>query len=308
MQYYQKSVAEVLKQWNVKVEDGLSDERAYRHLKTFGPNVLAHKKQETLGDIFIRQFKSPLIYILIFAALLVLLMRQGIDALFILVVIVVNAVVGTVQEGKAKKSLERLRSLTRHKALVRRGGREILISSDEVVCGDILILHEGDKVTADGRIVVEKELKIDESILTGEAYSIAKKIEAIPKEDLVIGDLKNMVFAGTSVVSGYGEAVVVATGIDSQLGKISKELLETSDVPLPLASKILKLSHFIALAVLAIAFFTLILGIFRGIGLLEIVSAVIGLSVSAIPEGLPVALTIVLAGGGWRKAKQKGMA
>src|SRR4030042_575973 len=247
MQYYQKSVAEVLKQWNVKVEDGLSDERAYRHLKTFGPNVLAHKKQETLGDIFVRQFKSPLIYILIFAALLVLLMRQGIDALFILVVIVVNAVVGTVQEGKAKKSLDRLRSLTRYKALVRRGGREILISSDWVV-------------------------------------------------------------AGTSVVEGYGEAVVVATGIDSQLGKISKELLETSDVPLPLASKILKLSHFIALAVLAIAFITLILGIFRGIGLLEIVSAVIGLSVSAIPEGLPVALTIVLAGGGWRKAKQKGMA
>ncbi len=292
---------------NVKVEEGLSQKEAESRLKSFGPNLLATAKRQTLFDIFLRQFKSPLVYILILAAVLVLVIGNGADAVAILVVVVLNSVIGTYQEGKAKNSLEKLRSLTRHKALVRRGGEEVLISSEEVVCGDVLILHEGDRIVADARITICESLKVNEAVLTGEAYAVSKITGAISKKDVVLGDQKNMVFSGTSVVSGFAEAVVVETGYNSALGQISKELLETSDVPLPLAAKISKLTHFITIAVLVIAAFTFTVGLLRGIDFGEIAGAVIGLSVSIVPEGLPVAVTIVLSGGVWRMAKAKAI-
>ncbi len=307
MSWYQKSASEVLGEWTVKQESGLDYDDAARRLKTFGRNELARREKETVFDIFVRQFTSPLIYILIFAALLVLVLGESVDAIVIIAVIVLNATVGTVQEGKAKQSLERLRSLTRHKALVRRDGKEVVISAEEVVPGDILVLKEGDRVTADARILTADSLKVDEAVLTGEAYAVNKKVEAISKDNLVVGDQKNMVFAGTSVVYGYCEAIVVETGIDSELGKISKELLETSDIPLPLAKKILKLTHFIAWGVFGIAFVTLIFGLAHQISFVEIVAVVIGLAVSIIPEGLPVAVTIVLARGVWRMAREKAI-
>ena len=307
MNWYQKTAQEVQAEQNVKFEEGLSGEEAEARYRSFGPNVLAKAKKQTLFDIFLRQFKSPLIYILIFAAILVLLMGQSTDAVVIVVVIVSNAIIGTYQEGKAKNSLERLRSLTRHKALVRRGGQEVLISAEEVVPGDLLVLKEGDRIVADARLVVCESLRVDESVLTGEAYAVSKTSDAISKKDLVLGDQKNMVFAGTSVVGGFAEAIVVETGYGSALGQISKELLATGEVPLPLAAKVLKLTHFITGAVVVIAVFTLAVGLLRGVDFAEIVGVVIGLSVSVVPEGLPVAVTIVLAGGVWRMAKAKAI-
>jgi len=307
MEWYQKTAQKVLSEQNVKLDEGLSDKEAWFRLKSFGPNILAKAKKQTLLDIFLRQFKSPLIYILVFAALLVLLMGGSTDALVIMVVIVSNAVIGTYQEGKAKNSLERLRSLTRHKALVRRSGQEVLISAEEVVPGDVLVLKEGDRIVADARLVVCGSFKVNEAVLTGEAYAVSKTVDVISKRDLVLGDMKNMVFSGTSVVLGFAEAVVVETGYSSALGQISKELLATGDVPLPLASKVLRLTHFIAGAVLLIAVFTLVAGLLRGIDFREIAGVVIGLSVSVVPEGLPVAVTIVLAGGVWRMAKAKAI-
>ena len=285
--YYQKTAKEVCEEFSVKPEKGLSIRQAKDRLQTFGPNILAQSKKETLLDIFVRQFKSPLIYILVFAAALVLLFGQSTDALVILAVIILNAIVGTIQEGRAKNSLERLKKLIRHKAVVRRDSEEMLIASDEVAPGDVLILHEGDRIAADARLIKAESLTTDESILTGEAYTVAKNPEVLNRKNLVIGDQKNMVFAGTSIASGYGEAVVVATGFDSELGKISKDLLETADIPLPLTRKIVKLTHFIAWGVLAIAFVVLLIGLVRGIALHEIITAVIGLSVSVVPEGLP---------------------
>ncbi len=307
MNWYQKTAQEVLGEQNANLEQGLGENEAFSRLKATGPNVLASSKKQTLLDIFLKQFKSPLIYVLIFAAFLVLVMGQSTDALVIIAVVILNSIIGTYQEGKAKNSLEKLRSLVRHRALVRRDGEEVLISSEEVVPGDILLLHEGEKVSADARLVSCESLKINEAVLTGEAYAVSKTSDVISKKDLVLGDQKNMVFSGTSVVSGFGEAVVVETGYSSALGQISKELLETSEVPLPLASKVLKLTHFIAIAVVAIGIFTLAVGLLRGIDFREIVGAVIGLSVSVVPEGLPVAVTIVLAGGVWRMAKAKAI-
>lgn len=307
MNYYQKSPGDVLGELKVDLEKGLSENDARLKLKEFGPNVLAREKKETYLTIFLRQYKSPLIYILIAAGVVVSILHDYVDAVAIFLVLFTNSVVGAIQEGKARNSLEKLRSLTHHKALVRRGGEEVLISADEIVPGDILILKEGDRVGADARIAKEESFKVDEAILTGEAYAVEKSMDAIGKENLVVGDQKNMVFSGTSVVAGYCEAVVVATGFDSELGKISKELAQTASVPLPLARKITLLSRQIGVAVGVIAVLVFTVGLLRGIPFLEIFSATVGIVVSLVPEGLPVAVTIVLAHGVWRMAKAKAI-
>ncbi len=307
MNWYQKTARLVLEEFKVDPAVGLNSEQTTENLKKFGPNVLASKRKETIVDIFTRQFKSPLIYILLLAAFLVFSLGQKADSLVVLGVVMVNAVIGTFQEGKARNSLERLRDLTKRKALVRRNGKETLITSEEVVPGDILILREGDRVAADGRVIIATSLTIDESALTGEAYPVAKNDLVISGKNLTVGDQRNMVFSGTSISAGYGEAMVVATGLESELGKISKGLMETSTVPLPLSQKVNKLTYFIALAVFGIAATVFLLGVLRGIPAVEIFAAVVGLSVSIIPEGLPVVVTIVLAGGVWRMAKAKAV-
>src|SRR3989344_5822686 len=299
MSYYQKTAKEVVSEFSTSLEKGLSSSQAKDRIATFGANVLAQKRQETLFDIFVRQFTSPLIYILIFAAVLVLTLGAKIDALVIIAVITFNAVIGTIQEGKARNSLARLKSLTKHKAVVRRNEEEVLIPAEEIVPGDILILHEGDRILADARIIACKGLKVNESILTGEAEAVIKTSDLLSHENLVVGDQKNMVFAGTSVVGGSSECVVVETGINSQIGKISKELLETADVPLPLAKKVVKLTHFIAVSVFLIAALTFFAGLLRGIEFAEILGAVIGLSVSIVPPGVAVGGASIFFGGGW---------
>src|SRR3990167_2964297 len=307
MNWYQKPYQDVLEELGVKPEQGLTPQQVKDRLATFGSKVLARAKKESILDIFVRQFKSPLIYILILAASIVIFLGQTTDAVVILAVIILNSAIGTIQEGRARNSLERLKSLIRHKALVKRDGEENLISVEELVPGEILILREGDRIAADARVFKAESFKVDEAVLTGEAESITKTSDVIDKKDLVVGDQKNMVFAGTSVISGFCEAIVVETGFSSELGKISKSIEQSSDIPLPLAQKVLKLTHFIAIAVFTIAAVTLIVGILRGIEFGEILAAVIGLSVSIVPEGLPVAVTIVLAGGVWRMAKNKAI-
>ena len=307
MNWYQKPLDVIREEFAVNPQKGLSDSLVQERLKKFGPNILASGKKETILGIFIKQFKSPLIYILVFAAILVIFLGQKIDAVVIITVISINALIGTIQEGRARNSLEKLKSLTRHKALVRREGEEVLIPSEEVVPGDILILHEGDRIPADGRLIKAENFATDESILTGEAYTVSKITAAIKKESLTLGDQKNMVFSGTSIASGFGEAIVVTTGFDSELGKISKDLFTTSTVPLPLEKKVVKLSHLIAASVAIISSVVFIVGILRGISPREIFTAVIGLAVSIVPEGLPVAVTIVLAKGVWRMAKKKAI-
>lgn len=307
MNWYKVSAKSVCEELGVDVDSGLSHREAAKRLASYGPNELAKKKKETILLIFLRQFKSPLIYILILAAGVVFALGQVIDALVILAVLILNSVIGAFQEGKAKNSLEKLKSLTRHKALVIRGGVEVLISSEEVVLGDVLVLKEGDRIVADARLITLESLKVDESVLTGEAYSVEKSTQTIHRQNLVLGDIKNMVFSGTSVIAGNGMAVVVATGFESELGKISKELLETSTVPLPLAQKISKITRFIVFSVVLICLTVFVVGYLQGLPPLELFSAVIGLSVSIIPEGLPIAVTIVLATGVWRMAKQKAI-
>jgi Ca2+-transporting ATPase len=307
MDWYKVSAQDACKEFDVKPDRGLSASEALSRLIKYGQNILATRKKQSILGIFLEQFKSPLIYILFLASAVVFGFGQYIDGLVILAVLVVNAVIGAFQEGKAKNSLEKLKSLTRHKALVKRDGEEILISSEEVVPGDILVLKEGDRVVADARLIEYEGLRVDESVLTGEAFAVVKTAETISGKDLVAGDARNMVFSGTSVVLGNGIAVVVATGFDSELGKISQELLETSSVPLPLALKIQNITKFIVISVVIVCILVFVIGYIRGLPTLELFGAVIGLSVSIIPEGLPIAVTIVLATGVSRMAKQKAI-
>lgn len=307
MFWYQKSPSEIFDELDVSLADGLSDEKVKQRLREFGLNVLARGKRETIFGLFIRQFRSPLIYILIAAAVLVFFLGDLLDALVIIAVITINSIVGTIQEGRARNSLEKLRRLTHHKALVRREREEVLISAEEVVPGDVLIIKEGDRISADARIVKEEAFKVDEAVLTGEAFAVQKSAGSVKKEGLVVGDQKNMVFAGTSAVSGYCEAVVVETGLSSELGKISKGLKESESFPLPLELKIAKLSHLIAIAVFLVVGAVFIVGIIRGFGFREIFGVSVGMIVSLVPEGLPVAVTIVLARGVWRMAKAKAI-
>ncbi len=307
MNWYQKTSSEIFDELDVLPEKGLSSEEAKKRLGEYGLNVLAQEHKLTYTSLFIKQFKSPLIYILLIASLLVFFLGDILDGVVIIAVIAINSTIGTIQEGRAINSLEKLRSLTRHKALVRRDGEELLVSAEEIVPGDILIIKSGDRISADARVIKEESFKVDEATLTGEAYAVDKTSEIISKNDLVVGDQKNMVFAGTSAVAGYCEAVVVATGFASELGKISKEIKETANVPLPLAKKIEAMTRFIGICVFAIAGLVFAVGVLRGIPFSEIFGATVGIVVSLIPEGLPVAVTIVLAHGVFRMAKAKAI-
>lgn len=307
MNWYQKTSAEIFDELKVLPEKGLSGEEVKKRLGEYGLNVLAQKKKETYFNLFIKQFKSPLIYVLLAAVFLVFFLGNYLDGLVIFAVIVINSVVGTVQEGRARNSLEKLRSLTHHKSLVRRGGEEALIAAEEIVPGDILIIKSGDRISADARIIKEDSFKVEEAMLTGEAYAVLKTSEVISKSNLVVGDLKNMVFAGTNAVAGYCEAVVVATGLDGELGRISEEIKETANVPLPLSKKIETLTRFVGISIFGIACLVFTVGLLRGIEFLQIFGATVGIVVSLVPEGLPVAVTIVLAHGVFRMSKAKAI-
>lgn len=304
---YQKKIAQVLQELHSDHAKGLDTEDASERLAEFGLNEIASSNRRGYLTIFLEQFKSPLIYILVLAAIMMIFVGQKSDAFLIVGLVIINSMIGTFQEGRARNSLEKLKNFTKHQALVRRDGKESIIPSEELVPGDILLLHEGDVVGADARILKSELLMTSEAILTGEAFPVEKISKEILSENLVVGDQKNMVFAGTSVSSGYGEAVVVNTGFGSELGKISKELLATQDVPLPMEKKVAELSKLIAFFVVVVALLVLLVGLWRGIGFIEMAAAVVGLTVSVIPEGLPVVVTIVLARGVWRLAKAKAI-
>src|SRR3989344_3901788 len=205
-------------------ENGLSANEAIRRLKEDGFNALPEAKPDGLAAIFLRQFRSPLIYILLAASGIVFLMGEVIDGSIILAVLLFNAIVGTVQEGKAQNTLLALKKFVETSCVVLRDGKETVIPDRDVVRGDILILQEGEKVPADARIISLSGLKIDEASLTGESEPVSKIVEPIDAESVSASEQRNMLFKGTNIVAGNGRAIVVATGADTVIGKIAKEI------------------------------------------------------------------------------------
>ena len=316
-----KSSKEVLQELDSNVEQGLSNQEAGERLSKYGPNKLPEKKKTPLFLVFLQQFNDPMIFILLAAALLSVAIsifntvKNGesfdfADPVIIMGVCVLNAIIGTVQENKAEKSLEALKRMSSPTCVVRRDGKLIELKAEELVLGDIVILEEGRTVPADLRLIEAINLKTDESSLTGESLPVEKDANIVFSDEVGVGDRVNMVYMSTPVVYGRGEGVVVRTGIDTETGKIAKLLSEGEDDTTPLQKQLAKLSKF--LGFLTIGIVVLLFGIqiidlvkqnmhaplgAEGWldGIIENFMFAISLAVAAVPEGLPAVVTIVLA-------------
>lgn len=284
-------------------KSGLTKEEANERFQKYGPNKLPEGKVDSLLLIFLRQFQSPLIYILFAAAGIVFAMGSTIDALIIFALLLFNAIVGTIQEGKAQNTLLALRRFAETSATVLRDGKELIIPDAEVMPGDIIVLQEGEKVPADARIIFANTLKVDEASLTGESEPVVKTDTVLTVERLSVADQKNMVFKGTHILSGNGTAVVVATGLATEIGKIAQKIA-TIDTEIPLKTNIRYLSRIIIVAVIIINISLIILGVLSGKSLKDMFTTAVALAVSIIPEGLPIVMTLVLATGVFRMSKR----
>ncbi|HEY4510381.1 MAG TPA: HAD-IC family P-type ATPase [Candidatus Paceibacterota bacterium] len=309
MEWYREALPDVFDALRSS-EHGLNKNEAFNRLKEYGQNKLPEAKTDSLFGIFLRQFRSSLIYILLAASAVIFTMGEVVDGSIILAVLIFNAIVGTVQEGRANNTLLALKRFVETKATVSRGGEEIIIPDTEVVPGDIIILQEGEKVPADARIISSKNLKADESSLTGESEpthkvgsTISETDPSLYKADFPAAEQKNMLFKGTHILVGSGRAIVVATGVETMVGKISREVAMI-DTEIPLKADIRRLSRLIIIAVAGVSALLFLLGIFSGESVKGMFAVVVSLAVSIIPEGLPIVMTLVLATGVWRMSKR----
>ncbi len=286
-------------------ERGLGAGEARARLAKYGPNKLPEAKVPGIAAVFMRQFQSPLIYILLAAAAAVFAMGETGDGLIILGVLFFNAIVGTVQEGKAQNTLRALRNFAETTATVVRDGVELIIPDDEVVPGDIIVLQEGEKVPADARVIAANNLKIDEAALTGESEPVHKTADALAPGAADLNP-RNMAAKATNIVAGNGKAVVVATGRHTVIGKIAAKI-QGYDTDIPLKAAIEGLSRAIIYAVGLMCAGLFALGLAKGMAVREIFGIVVSLAVSVVPEGLPIVVTLILAMGVWRMGKRNAL-
>ncbi len=285
------------------VAKGLASDEAARRLERFGPNVLPKVRGHGPLIRFLLQFHHPLIYVLLAATIVTALLGEWVDASVIFGVVLVNALVGFIQESRAEAALDSLAAMMKTEAVVRRDGQKRRIVSADIVPGDVVLLESGDKVPADLRLTAIRELRVDESALTGESVPVEKADHVLPPET-VVGDRKNMAFSGTFVTYGQGTGVVVGTGTETELGRIHQLMGETTQLATPLTKKLASFSKVLSVAILGLAAVTFVLGLWRGQPVTEIFMVAVALAVSAIPEGLPAAVTITLAIGVGRMARR----
>ncbi len=275
-------------------ENGLHPKEVDKRIQLYGANTLPHSKRVTLIQIILHQVINPLIFILVVAAVASVAIGEGKDAIFIFLVIFINSALGTYQEYSAEKSANSLQSLMKIKARVRRDGKEKEIPSEELVPGDIVLLESGIKVPADMRLLEVSGLEIDESFLTGESVAAKKQIDILQK-NLGVAERTNMAFAGATVLKGRGIGVVVCTGVDTQVGKISQDVSESESAKPPLVQRMEKFINQISMFIVALSIILAVILRMQGMDISAIFFVVVALAVSAIPEGLPVALTVALS-------------
>ncbi|QYC42097.1 putative cation-transporting ATPase F [Nonomuraea coxensis DSM 45129] len=285
---------------------GLSEEEAERRQQQYGPNMLPQTKGSGLVMRWLRQFHHPLIYILLAAGAITGLLGAWVDATVIFAVVVVNAVIGFLQESKAEAALEGLRSMIHTQARTVRGGQVRQVPSEELVPGDLVLVEAGDKVPADLRLVRLAELRADESALTGESVPVVKDETVLP-HDTPVADRRNMLYSATMVTSGTGAGVVVATGTATELGEIHRLVGTAETLATPLTRKLARFSQILTVGILALAAVTFAVGTARGEPMVEMFTAAVALAVGAIPEGLPAAVTITLAIGVARMARRRAV-
>jgi Ca2+-transporting ATPase len=283
---------------------GLTHKIASDRLALFGRNALPRTRPPGITEVFLHQFASPLIYVLVAAAVLSLLIQEWSDAGFITAVLVINAIIGTIQEYSAQKAASALQELVTTRSRVMRNGDSYEINAEELVPGDIVLLESGDRVPADIRLLGCLDLEADESLLTGESTAVLKNADTVLKADTILGDRNNMVFAGSLVARGRGRGVVVHTALTTELGRIAAAVLTRLPPKAPLLIRMEKFTHRVAIVVGLAAILMALVALSRGMPLSEIFLLAVALAVSAIPEGLPVALTVALAIGIRRMAKR----
>lgn len=286
--------------------EGLGKDEVERRLKENGPNKLTQKKGESYFTIILRQFHQPLVYILLVAAVGVAFLEEWIEVGVILGVVLVNAVISFIQEVKALKAIDALSKNLNAQATVIRDGKKLQVSALDLVVGDIVLLHSGDKIPADLRLTHSRDLHVDESALTGESIPVEKKLGPL-EIDTMIGDRLNMAFSSTLVTYGTATGVVVATGDDTQIGEINRMIASADILSTPLTKKISEFSHLMLWIILILAGLTVTAGLLRGVPIEEVLLEGVALAVGAIPEGLPAVVTITLAIGVSRMAKRQAI-
>lgn len=302
--FYLLSVDETLKKLKSSLH-GLTKEEASLRQKEYGLNEIIEAKKKSNIQMFLEQFKSILIIILIIAVIISFLLGEFLNAVVILIILVLNAVLGFYQEKKAEKALEALKKLAVPMVEVIRDGKHQIIKAKELTVGDILVLKAGDKVGADCRLIECMHLRVDESILTGESVPVDKSVEALSgKKDIT--EQKNMVFASTVVVHGHGKGVVTAVGTNTEFGKIAR-MLQVPEERTPLQEKLGELGMQLGILFVLISFFVFLLGIIAGMPLIQTMLAAIALAVAAVPEGLPASITIALSLGVHKMAKRNAI-
>jgi len=306
MKWHNLTVEEALKELDTS-RSGLSEEKAKERLHQYGPNELREKGKRPAIIVFLRQFASPLIYILLAAALIeFVVMRKPTDASVILAVVFINSIIGFVQESRAERAMEALKRLAVPQAKVLRQGVVTKISASHLVPGDVILLEAGDKIPADARLIEVANLSVDESILTGESVPVEKFVGVIEGE-AAVADMGNMVHMGCAVVNGRGVAVVTATGMNTEIGKITTQVQETKPPPTPLQRNVARLGRYIGVLVLGIIGVLILIGVIKGYSFEEMFTLAVAAAVSAIPEGLPVMVTVVLALGMRRMAQRHSL-
>jgi cation-transporting ATPase F len=278
-----------------------------RTVKSVSDRTQLHKeKAKGRSFAFLLEFHQPLIYILLAAALITALLHEWVDSGVILGVVLVNAIIGFVQESKALKAIDALARAMTSEATVLRAGEKKRISSTELVPGDVVFLQSGDKVPADLRLLVCRELQADESTLTGESVPIEKHAGTL-ESDTVLADRRNMVYSSTLVTYGTATGIVVSTGDNTEIGRISELISSAEVLATPLTRKIAHFSGILLYVILGMAAVTFLVGVVRGESLLHMFMAAVALAVGAIPEGLPAAVTITLAIGVGKMAKRNAI-
>ncbi|MGG2106464.1 cation-translocating P-type ATPase [Lysinibacillus pakistanensis] len=305
-EYHQQSSAEVMKTLNV-TDQGLSDYDVQKRQEVYGYNVLEEGKKTSTIAVFLGQFKDLLVIILIIAAFVSFLLGEVESTIVIMIVVILNSILGTVQHVKAEQSLDNLKALTSPIAKVMRNNQLIEISSEDIVVGDLLYLEAGDYINADGRLLESHNLHINESSLTGESIAVAKHIDPIRNSNVTVADKKNMVYSGSFVTNGRGIVMVTAIGMQTEIGKIANLLDTAKEKKTPLQISLDQFGEKLALGITLICLAIFIIDLFRGRALVESFMFAVSLAVAAIPEALSSIVTIVLAFGTQKMAKENAI-
>lgn len=305
--WHTKSKEEVEKALETSFEKGLSEEEAVKRLEQYGSNELEHKKRRTIWNMLIDQFKDFMIIILIIAAVVSGLMGEITDAVIILAIVILNALMGVVQENKAEESLAALKKMAAPHAKVRRNGRPDVIDAAKLVPGDVVVLETGDFVPADLRLIETSNLKIEEAALTGESVPVEKDSATLQDEDIPLGDRINMAYSSSIVTYGRGVGIVVETGMSTQMGRIAQMIQAEEGMETPLQKRLESLGKLLGIAALGICALIFLVGVLYGKDIFQMFLTSVSLAVAAIPEGLPAIVTIVLALGVQRMAKRNAI-